>query len=613
MAAQAVMAGSAHSEQQGLPRIIFASAAGTMIEWYDFYIFGSLATVISSKFYQTGTPLGDLIAWLAAFAVGFIVRPFGAIVFGRVGDLIGRKYTFLVTMTLMGLCTFAVGLLPTAEVIGPAAGIILILLRILQGLALGGEYGGAATYVAEHAPQNRRGYFTSWIQITATLGLFVSLGVILTTRSIMGEEAFAATGWRIPFLISIFLVGLSLYIRYSLRESPLYIKLKEKKQVSTNPLKESFGNPLNLSYVLLALFGATMGQGVVWYTGQFYALFYLQKIFGVGLVDSNMIIGAALLAGTPFFVLVGHLSDKYGRKPFMLWGMVLGFFTWLPIYQTMARFAPFIGNPADKVVNPAYSPFMLGVLVFIQVIYVTLAYGPIAAFLVELFPTKIRYTSMSLPYHIGNGVFGGLVPIIGLSLIQATGNNFAGLWYPMAIAGICAVVGYLKLPETNHVDIASDHSIASIRVKGVAASGRRILVPLDGSPISETILDHARKLAKADGAELVLLQVANSAGEIFNDPSIAADDLNAAASADKSYMETLLARMKSEGVLASVEVREGPVAETILAVAKEMNVDMIAMSTHGRSGLQKLLMGSVTEWMVKHSPVPVLVIRPQDG
>ena len=243
MAAQAVMAGSAHSEQQGLPRIIFASAAGTMIEWYDFYIFGSLATVISSKFYQTGTPLGDLIAWLAAFAVGFIVRPFGAIVFGRVGDLIGRKYTFLVTMTLMGLCTFAVGLLPTAEVIGPAAGIILILLRILQGLALGGEYGGAATYVAEHAPQNRRGYFTSWIQITATLGLFVSLGVILTTRSIMGEEAFAATGWRIPFLISIFLVGLSLYIRYSLRESPLYIKLKEKKQVSTNPLKESFGNP----------------------------------------------------------------------------------------------------------------------------------------------------------------------------------------------------------------------------------------------------------------------------------------------------------------------------------------------------------------------------------
>jgi len=449
-------------EVQGLPRIIFASAAGTMIEWYDFYIFGSLATVISSKFYQTGTPLGDMIAWLAAFAVGFIVRPFGAIVFGRVGDMIGRKYTFLVTMTLMGLCTFAVGLLPTAEVIGPAAGIILIALRILQGLALGGEYGGAATYVAEHAPQGRRGYMTSWIQITATLGLFVSLGVILTTRSIMGEEAFSATGWRVPFLISILLVGLSLWIRYSLRESPLYVKLKEKKQISKNPIKESFGNPYNLGFVLLALFGATMGQGVVWYTGQFYALFYLQKIFGVSLVDSNLIVGAALLAGTPLFVVVGHLSDKYGRKPFMMAGMILAVLTYLPIYQTMAKFAPYVGNAADKVVNAGYSPFMLGVLVFVQVVYVTLVYGPIAAFLVELFPTKIRYTSMSLPYHIGNGVFGGLVPIIGLSLIQSTGNNFAGLWYPMAIAGICAVIGVWKLPETNHIDISSDASVATL-------------------------------------------------------------------------------------------------------------------------------------------------------
>ena len=451
--------------EQSLTRIIFASAAGTMIEWYDFYIFGSLATVISSKFYQTGTPLGDMIAWLAAFAVGFIVRPFGAIVFGRVGDLIGRKYTFLVTMTLMGLCTFAVGLLPTAEVIGPAAGIILIALRILQGLALGGEYGGAATYVAEHAPQGRRGYMTSWIQITATLGLFISLGVILTTRSIMGEDAFAATGWRVPFLISILLVGLSLWIRYSLRESPLYVKLKEKKQISKNPIKESFGNPYNLGFVLLALFGATMGQGVVWYTGQFYALFYLQKIYGVSLVDSNLIIGAALLFGTPFFVLVGHLSDKYGRKPFMMAGMALAVLTWLPIYKTMANFAPYIGNPADKVANAGYSPVMLGILVFIQVIYVTLVYGPIAAFLVELFPTKIRYTSMSLPYHIGNGVFGGLVPIIGLSLIQSTGNNYAGLWYPTGIAAICFIIGMWKLPETNHVDISSDASVATVGSK----------------------------------------------------------------------------------------------------------------------------------------------------
>lgn len=450
--------------EQGLPRIIFASAAGTMIEWYDFYIFGSLATVISSKFYQTGTPLGDMIAWLAAFAVGFIVRPFGAIVFGRVGDLIGRKYTFLVTMTLMGLCTFAVGLLPTADVIGPAAGIILIALRILQGLALGGEYGGAATYVAEHAPNGRRGFMTSWIQITATLGLFVSLGVILTTRTIMGEEAFKEIGWRVPFLISILLVGLSLWIRYSLRESPLYVKLKEKKQISKNPIAESFGNRYNLGFVLLALFGATMGQGVVWYTGQFYALFYLQKIFGVTLVDSNIIIGGALLVGTPFFVVVGALSDKYGRKPFMMAGMLLAVLTWLPIYQTMEKFAPYINfNAAADAVNtpnPGYSPFMLGVLVLIQVLYVTLVYGPIAAFLVELFPTKIRYTSMSLPYHLGNGVFGGLVPIIGLSMIQSTGNNYAGLWYPMAVAGICFVIGVWKLPETNHIDIETG-SIAS--------------------------------------------------------------------------------------------------------------------------------------------------------
>jgi len=462
------MATTANSGEstQGLPRIIFASAAGTMIEWYDFYIFGSLASVIASKFYQTGTPLGDLIAWLAAFAVGFIVRPFGALVFGRVGDMIGRKYTFLVTMTLMGLCTFAVGLLPTADQIGPAAGIILILLRILQGLALGGEYGGAATYVAEHAPSNRRGFYTSWIQITATFGLFVSLGVIQITRTMYGAEAFAANGWRVPFLISIVLVAISLWIRFSLRESPMYDKLKQKGGTSKNPLKESFGNRYNLGFVILALVGATMGQGVVWYTGQFYALFYLQRIFGVPLLTSNYIVGAALLIGTPFFVVVGHLSDKYGRKPFMMWGMILAVLTYIPIYQAMAKFAPFIDYSAAKdavnVANPGYNPVMLSVLVLIQVLYVTLVYGPIAAFLVELFPTKIRYTSMSLPYHIGNGIFGGLVPIIGLSLINATKNDFAGLWYPMGIAGICAIIGIIKLPETNHVDIESDASVASI-------------------------------------------------------------------------------------------------------------------------------------------------------
>ena len=442
-----------------MPKIIFASAAGTMVEWYDFYIFGSLASVIASKFYQTGTPLGDIIAWLAAFAVGFIVRPFGAIVFGRVGDLIGRKYTFLVTMTLMGLCTFAVGLLPTREQIGDLAGIILILLRILQGLALGGEYGGAATYIAEHSPHGKRGFYTSFIQITATLGLFASLGVILTTRTIVGEATFSDWGWRVPFLLSLALVGVSLYIRISLRESPLFAKLKKSGGTSKNPLKESFLNPENRRWVILALFGATMGQGVVWYTGQFYALYYLQNIFKVPLVDSNLIVAGALVVGTPFFIVVGALSDRIGRKKLMLLGMALAALTYLPIYQAMSGYAPFIGNPVDKIANPAYSPFMLSVFVFIQVLYVTLVYGPIAAFLVELFPTKVRYTSMSLPYHIGNGVFGGLVPIIGLSLIQSTGNNLAGLYYPIAIAAICFVIGLIYVKETNQVDIA-DHAQA---------------------------------------------------------------------------------------------------------------------------------------------------------
>jgi MFS family permease len=480
MAVQSIAnpASSAEASSQSLPHTIFASAAGTMIEWYDFYIFGSLATVIASKFYHTGTPLGDLIAWLATFAIGFIVRPFGAIVFGRIGDLIGRKYTFLVTMTLMGLCTFAVGLLPTFDTIGEAAGIILITLRILQGLALGGEYGGAATYVAEHAPQGRRGFMTSWIQTTATLGLFISLGVILATRSLMGEDLFAGKGafaaqwwqgWRIPFLISIVLVAISLWIRYSLRESPMYAKLKQKGGVSKNPLKESFGNRFNLGYVLLALFGATMGQGVVWYTGQFYALYYLQNIFKVSLVDSNMIIGAALLAGTPFFLLFGYLSDKIGRKKIMLTGMVLAVLLYYPIYGLMAAFAP---KPGQLFLFPyiGYNPVMLSALVFVQVIFVTLVYGPIAAFLVELFPTKIRYTSMSLPYHIGNGVFGGLVPIIGLTLINATKNNFAGLWYPMIVAGICALICFVRVPETAHVDIESDASVASIRDASTAST-----------------------------------------------------------------------------------------------------------------------------------------------
>jgi MFS family permease len=300
---------SANNSVQSLKKVIFASSAGTMIEWYDFYIFGSLATVMAGKFYDTGTALGDIIAWLATFAIGFIVRPFGAIVFGRIGDLVGRKFTFLVTMMIMGLSTFAVGLLPTKEVLGAFAGVILIALRVLQGLALGGEYGGAATYVAEHTPASRRGFFTSFIQTTATLGLFISLGVIISTRLIIGDEAFNEWGWRVPFLISLVLVLVSLWIRISLRESPMFQKLKDTKTVAKNPLKESFANPYNLKWVLLALFGATMGQGVVWYTGQFYALYYLQNIFKTPLLESNLMVGVALLIGTPFSCfLAGYLT-----------------------------------------------------------------------------------------------------------------------------------------------------------------------------------------------------------------------------------------------------------------------------------------------------------------
>lgn len=466
MASSSTVARGATTADQGITKIIFSSAAGTMIEWYDFYIFGSLASVIASKFYQTGTPLGDIIAWLAAFAVGFIVRPFGALFFGRLGDMIGRKYTFLVTMTLMGFCTFAVGLLPTSETIGAAAGIILIILRILQGLALGGEYGGAATYIAEHAPNDKRGFYTSFIQITATLGLFLSLGVILSTRLAVGPDAFSAWGWRVPFLVSIFLIAVSLYIRASLKESPMFLRLKSIGQTSKNPLKESFTNPVNLRYVIIALFGATMGQGVVWYTGQFYALYYLQNIFKLPLVDANVIIGVAILIATPLFILVGWISDRIGRKWLILSGMLLGALTYYPIYSAMYQFR-YALDPAQKLVdaagnkiayeiNPSYSPVMLGVFIFIQMIYVTLVYGPMAAYLVEMFPTRVRYTSMSLPYHLGNGVFGGMVPIIGLSLIQSTGNNLAGTYYPIGIAAICFIIGAIFLKETKNVDITAD-------------------------------------------------------------------------------------------------------------------------------------------------------------
>lgn len=479
-------------QENSIVKVIFASAAGTMIEWYDFYLFALIGTVVAPQFYQSTTDLGALIAWLSTFAVGFIVRPFGAVFFGRIGDLIGRKYTFLVTMSVMGICTFAVGLLPTRAVIGDLAGIILITLRILQGLALGGEYGGAATYIAEHAPQGKRGVYTSWIQTTATLGLFVGLIVVLVTRTSLGEKAFSDYGWRIPFLASIILVALSLYIRLSLRESPLFARLKDAKKLSKNPIVESFGNWFNLRYVLLALFGATMGQGVIWYTGQFYALFYLTSIFKVPLVTAYTVIGVSVLIGTPFFVVFGALSDRIGRKWMMLAGMALGVLTYLPIYQAIGTavgpITPAVTDSAGKVVTAAVAsspnvPLLIA-LVFIQVLYVTLVYAPIAAFLVELFPTKIRYTSMSLPYHIGNGVFGGLVPVIGLVLIQAATDpkaaswltplvkplgNYAGLLYPMIIATISFFIGVFLLPETKDVDVMAGQSTSADALPARAA------------------------------------------------------------------------------------------------------------------------------------------------
>ncbi|NTW97176.1 MAG: MHS family MFS transporter [Oscillochloris sp.] len=450
-----VARGTAAATDQHIVKIIVTSTAGTMIEWYQFYIFGSLASTIASKFFQTGTPLGDIIAWLAVFAVGFIARPFGAMFFGRFGSLIGRENTFMVTMSVMGACTFAVGLLPTAETLGAAAGIILIVLRILQGLALGGEYSGAVTYIAEHAPQNKRGLYTSFIQTTATVGFFLSLGVILITRLALGEAGFDAWGWRVPFLLAIFLIAISIYIRSSVKDSPFFLRLKSIDQTAKDPVKESLTNPVNLRFVLLAIFGATMGQGVIWYTGQFYALYYLQNILQVPLVASNLIVGGAILLATPLFILTGWLSDKIGRKWMILSSMALAALTYYSIYAAMAGFGPFIGNPADKLANPNYSPFMLGVLVFVQMIYVTLAYGPIAAYLVEMFPTRIRYSSMSLPYHLGNGVFGGVVPLIGLIIIQASGDSLAGLYYSITIATICLIIGAIFLRDTKNVDITT--------------------------------------------------------------------------------------------------------------------------------------------------------------
>jgi len=496
------------SSSKTLWSVITASSVGTLIEWYDFYIFGSLAVILSEQFFPKSNPTAGFLFTLATFAAGFIVRPFGALVFGRLGDIVGRKYTFLVTLILMGGSTFVIGLVPSYESIGIAAPLLVLLLRLAQGLALGGEYGGAATYVAEHSPEGKRGFYTSFIQTTATLGLFVSLGVILVVRESIGVAEFNDWGWRIPFLLSSVLVGVSVFIRMRMQESPLFTKLKTEGKISANPIKESFGKKENLKLVLIALFGATAGQGVVWYTGQFYALSFLQKTCSVEFVQSSTIIAIALALATPLFIFFGWWSDKVGRKYIMMVGMLLAVVSYRPIYKQMYSLADikakqeltelknisvattvhegdtiytrtkthhFSDQTTYKEITSEHrkgevvksevkrevllssrAKWVMIVLIFIQVVFVTMVYGPVAAFLVELFPTRIRYTSMSLPYHIGFGVFGGLTPFIATALVESSktnespgGDPFSGLWYPIIVGGVCFVIGMFFLPNKN--------------------------------------------------------------------------------------------------------------------------------------------------------------------
>jgi MFS family permease len=498
-------------EKSKLWFVITASSVGTLIEWYDFYIFGSLATILSQQFFPQENPTAAFLSTLATFAAGFVVRPFGAIVFGRLGDLVGRKYTFLVTLILMGGSTFAIGLVPGYQSIGIVAPILVLVLRLLQGLALGGEYGGAATYVAEHAPAAQRGFYTSFIQTTATLGLFVSIGVILAVRHYVGIQEFAAWGWRIPFILSAVLVAVSIYIRLRMSESPLFAKIKSEGKISKNPIKESFANKENLTLVLIALFGATAGQGVVWYTGQFYAMTFIEQTCKVEFVQTRNIIAVALLIGTPLFIYFGWLSDRIGRKVIMMVGLAAAVVLYRPIYKKMYEVADirekkeitdqktisksttvsdtgttlsvttaekiYEGGNREHEVTIAQSGgnaevkkytllsdenfWMMVILVLIQVVLVTMVYGPIAAFLVELFPTRIRYTSMSLPYHIGNGIFGGLTPFIATALYEAsksgdnnfTGDPFAGLWYPIIVAAISLIVGMIFLSNKKRAEV----------------------------------------------------------------------------------------------------------------------------------------------------------------
>ena len=531
-------------------KVIFASSLGTVFEWYDFYLYGSLAAIIAKQFFSGLDPCAAFIFALLAFAAGFIVRPFGALVFGRLGDMIGRKYTFLVTILIMGLSTFIVGILPTYASIGVAAPVILIVLRLLQGLALGGEYGGAATYVAEHAPQGKRGAYTAWIQTTATLGLFLSLMVILGTRTIIGEAAFADWGWRVPFIVSIVMLAISVWIRLSMNESPAFAKMKAEGKTSKAPISEAFGQWKNLKIVILALVGLVAGQAVVWYSGQFYALFFLTQALKVDGAAANIYVAASLLIGTPFFVVFGALSDKIGRKPIIMAGCLLAVVTYFPVFEMLTKAANpdlYAAQQKNKVVvtadpkecsfqfNPtgtvkftsscdiakqvlagasvsyenavgtgpatikvgetvinSYSSkglpadeakkldgefkkavadalkaagypakadmakvdkvMVIAILAYL-VILVTMVYGPIAAMLVEMFPTRIRYTSMSLPYHIGNGWFGGLLPTTAFAIVAQTGNMYNGLWYPIIIAGMTFVIGMLFVKETKDVDI----------------------------------------------------------------------------------------------------------------------------------------------------------------
>ena len=542
------------SEAQSSRLVIAASSLGTVFEWYDFYLYGLLATILSAQFFSGVNETTGFILALAAFAAGFAVRPFGAVLFGRIGDLVGRKNTFLVTMGIMGLSTFLVGVLPSYASIGVAAPVLLVTLRLLQGLALGGEYGGAATYVAEHAPDERRGFHTSFIQTTATLGLFAALLVVIGTRFALGEEAFAAWGWRVPFLVSLVLLGVSLWIRLQLNESPVFQQMKAEGRTSRAPLTEAFGSWPNLRLVLIALFGAVAGQAVVWYTGQFYALFFLEKTLRVDGATANIMIAVALAIATPFFLFFGWLSDRTGRKPIILAGCLIAALTYFPLFNALSRavnpalteaqarapvtvvadqgqcslqFDPvgrnkfdqrscdiaksFLAKAGVSYANVAASaeaaaelrvggtslpvpdprglgaperaaaikgfqtqaanllrvagypdradpnrinrPLAIAILTLL-VLYVTMVYGPIAALLVELFPARIRYTSMSLPYHIGNGWFGGFLPTISFAIIAATGNIYSGLWYPVGIALLTVVLGLFLLPETRRRKIA---------------------------------------------------------------------------------------------------------------------------------------------------------------